>query len=65
MKRTAAWIAIVFFSAMTVALTFPGIAPFNTIRPFILGIPFVFAWYIIWILGALSVLFYLDKVFRE
>lgn len=65
MKRAATWIAIVYFIAMAIALTFPGIMPFNTIRPFILGIPFVFAWYIFWILGALSVFVFLDRVFRE
>ena len=65
MKRVATWTAIVYFIAMAIALTFPGIIPFNTIRPFVFGIPFVFAWYILWILGALSVFFFLDKVFRE
>jgi hypothetical protein len=65
LKRTAAWIAILYFIAMAVALTFPGIIPFNTIRPFVFGIPFVFAWYIAWLLGALCVFGFLDKVFRE
>jgi hypothetical protein len=64
-KRTATWVAIVFFPLMAVALTFPGIIPFNTIRPFVFGIPFVFAWNILWILAALCVFFLLDKVFRE
>jgi hypothetical protein len=65
LKRTAAWIAIVYFVAMAIALTFPGIVPFNTIRPFVFGIPFVFAWYIAWLIGALCVFGFLDKVFRE
>ncbi len=65
MKRTANRIAVVYFIAMAIALTFPGITPFNTIRPMILGIPFVFAWYILWILGALSVFAFLDKVYRD
>jgi len=64
-KRTATWIAIVYFVAMAIALTFPGIIPFNSIRPFVFGIPFVFAWYIAWLIGALCVLGFLDKVFRE
>jgi hypothetical protein len=64
-RRTATRIAVVYFIAMAVALTFPGIVPFNTIRPFVFGIPFVFAWYIAWLLGALCVLGYLDRVFRE
>jgi len=65
MKRAATWTAIVYFIAMAIALTFPGINPFNTIKPFVFGIPFVFAWYILWILGALCVFGFLDKVFRE
>jgi hypothetical protein len=65
LRRTATWVAIVYFVAMAIALTFPGIIPFNTIRPFVLGIPFVFAWYIAWLLGALCVFGFLDKVFRE
>ena len=65
MKRAATGTAIVYFIAMAIALTFPGINPFNTIKPFVFGIPFVFAWYILWILGALCVFGFLDKVFRE
>jgi hypothetical protein len=65
MKRTATWIAIVYFVAMAIAVTFPGVVPFNSIRPHILGVPFVFSWYIMWILGGLCVLLYIDKVFRE
>lgn len=65
LKRTATWIAIVYFIAMAIALTFPGIGPFNTIRPMVLGVPFVFAWFIMWVLGALCVFGFLDKVFRE
>ena len=49
----ARWLAAVYFVAMAVALTFPGVAPFNSARPFILGVPFVFAWYLAWIAGAL------------
>ena len=65
LKRTASWIAIVYFIAMAIALTFPGITPFNTVRPMVFGIPFVFAWFIGWVLGALCVFGFLDKVFRE
>ena len=65
MKRKVTWVAVVYFSAMAVALTFPGIRPFNTIRPFVLGIPFVVAWYILWILGALVVFAVLHRVFSK
>ena len=60
-QRAAAWIAIVYFIAMAVAVTFPGIAPFNKIRPFVLGVPFVFAWYLFWVIGALFVFLYLHR----
>jgi hypothetical protein len=61
----AKYIAFVYFTAMALALTFPGIAPFNTIRPFVLGVPFVFAWYVIWILGALLVLALLHRAYSK
>ena len=65
MKRTLTWAAVVYFCLMAVALTFPGIRPFNAIRPFVLGIPFVFAWYIMWILGALVVFAILYRAFGK
>ncbi len=65
MKRFATWFSICYFVAMTIALTFPGVAPFNTIHPLVLGIPFVFAWYLLWILGALTVFGFLYWVFNE
>jgi hypothetical protein len=60
-SRAAKWIAIVYFIAMAVAVTFPGIVPFNRVRPFVLGVPFVFAWFLAWIVGALFVLLYLHR----
>lgn len=65
MRRTVTRIAVIYFVAMTVALTFPGIRPFNTIRPYVLGVPFVFMWYIFWILGALVVFVVLHRVFSK
>jgi len=64
-RRRASYAAIVYFAAMVVALTFPGLRLFNTIRPFIIGIPFVFAWYLMWILGALVVFVVLHWVYSE
>ena len=54
-----------YFIATAVALTFPGITPFNTIRPMVFGVPFVFAWYLGWILGALLVFMLLYWAFNE
>jgi hypothetical protein len=65
MKRAITRAAIVYFVAMTVALTFPGIQPFNTIRPLVFGVPFVFMWYIFWILGALVVFLVVHRVYSK
>ncbi|UCG84795.1 MAG: hypothetical protein JSW71_12630 [Gemmatimonadota bacterium] len=65
LKRIATRAAIAYFVAMAVAVTFPGVTPFNTIRPFIFGVPFVFAWYLCWIVGSLLVFAFLYKVFSE
>ena len=64
-KRVAVWVATVYFVTMAVVLTFPGITPFNTIRPFVFGVPFVFVWYLAWILGALAVFTYLYWTFER
>ncbi len=50
---------------MAIALTFPGVAPFNTIEPFVLGVPFVFAWYLFWVLGSLVIFFILHRTFSK
>lgn len=55
-RRVSRWVVALYFVAMTAAVTYPGIILFNRVRPFVLGIPFVFAWYLGWIGGALVVL---------
>jgi hypothetical protein len=50
---------------MAVGVTFPGITPFNTIRPFVFGVPFVFAWYLCWIVGSVLVFTFLYWVSDE
>lgn len=64
-SRLARWVAVVYFVAMTVAVTFPGVMPFNHARPFVLGLPFVFAWYLMWIVGAFPVFLFLYKSGRR
>jgi hypothetical protein len=64
-KKVVTRLAIVYFVAMTIAVTFPGVEPFNRIRPFVLGVPFVFMWYIFWILGALAVFSACHRVFSK
>ena len=64
-SRLARWVAVLYFVAMTVAVTFPGVIPFNHARPFVLGLPFVFAWYLAWIVGAFAVFLFLYKSSRQ
>ncbi len=53
--RRRALLASLYFVAMAVAVTFPGVIPFNRIRPFVFGVPFVLVWYLAWVTGALLV----------
>ena len=53
--RRRALLATLYFVAMAVAVTFPGVIPFNRIRPFVFGVPFVLVWYLAWVAGALLV----------
>jgi hypothetical protein len=65
MKRVMIPVAIAYILAMAIALTFPGLNPFNTIEPRIFGVPFVFAWYFFWIVGAFIVLSLLYKAYEQ
>ena len=51
-----------YFLLMLVSTTWPGAVPFSRIRPFVLGLPFSFAWVAGWILGSVFVLLALDRV---
>jgi hypothetical protein len=53
----AAWIAL-----YAIAVTYPGITPFNRIQPLIFGLPFVFFWIVLWIVIGLIVLVITDIV---
>ncbi len=65
MKRNAVRIAMVYFTAMAIAITFPGIRPFNTIQPLIFGIPFVFAWVLSWVVGAVVIFLILFRTYHK
>ncbi len=65
MKRGAVIMAFVYFIAMGIAVTFPGITPFNTIEPLVFGIPFVFAWVLSWVAGSMLVFFLLYRAYHE
>ena len=56
LRRT---LVIAFFLAYAVAVTFPGVVPFNRIFPLVLGLPFVLAWYAGWVvLGGVVLVVY-------
>lgn len=54
--------AVVFFILFTVAVTWPGMVPFNRIQPWILGLPFSMAWIALWVVLSFLVLFAVDRV---
>jgi hypothetical protein len=60
-RRNARILGVVFFLANVVAVTWPGLVPFNRVRPFVLGLPFVMVWLTIWVLAAMIVLLVIDR----
>lgn len=56
-KRLARAVTTLYVVAMAAAVTYPGVVPFNTIRPFVLGLPFSFFWVAAWTAGA-CIVFY-------
>ena len=60
--RATRTLAVLFFLAYAVAVTWPGVLPFNRIRPLILGLPFIMVWVALWIVGGILVLWWLDRV---
>ena len=62
MSRRAARILFCgFFLAYAIALTWPGILPFNRIRPFVLGLPFSFFWVTLWVVLGFFVFIAVDR----
>lgn len=55
-KRLVPALAVTYFIAMALAVTYPGYVPFNRIHPFVLGMPFALFWQLLWIVGAVLVL---------
>jgi hypothetical protein len=51
-----------FFVLFVVAVTWPGMVPFNRIEPKILGLPFSMAWVAFWVALSFLVLAVLDRV---
>lgn len=54
-------LAVVFFLAYAVALTYPGMIPANRIRPLILGLPPSLLWVACWVALSIPVLVLLHR----
>lgn len=60
--RTARVLTVTYFVLFVVAVTWPGMVPFNRIRPLVFGLPFSMAWIALWIVGGVLVLWMLHAV---
>lgn len=60
--RYARTVALVFLAAYAVAVTWPGMVPFNRIHPLVFGLPFSMVWIAIWIVAGCLVLWMLHRV---
>jgi hypothetical protein len=58
--RAARRLVGAFFAINLIALTFPGVMPFNRLRPFVLGLPFNFFWVVLWVVLGGAALWWLD-----
>ena len=61
-KRKVRTAFAAFLLINAVAVTFPGVVPFNRIRPFVLGLPFILFWVVLWIILALIMLVVTDLI---
>ena len=63
--RAVRLLAGAYFVLMLLATTWPGMLVATRIRPFVMGLPFAFAWVAAWIAGAVLVLWGLDRSERR
>lgn len=56
------WGAGAFFLLFVLAVTWPGMLPFNRIHPLVLGLPFSMFWIALWVFGSFLVLLFVDWV---
>ena len=61
-KRSVRIAFVAFLILSAIGLTYPGITPFNRIRPFVFGLPFIFFWVVLWIVLGLIVFVITDAV---
>lgn len=60
--RTARILAGVFLALFLLAVTWPGMIPFNRIHPLVLGLPFSMAWVAGWVAAGCGVLWMVHRV---
>ena len=60
--RTARFFAAGFLVLFLLAVTWPGMIPFNRVRPLVLGLPFSMAWVALWVVLACLVLWLVHAV---
>lgn len=65
MLRTIRWGAALFFLLFALALTWPGMIPFNRIYPLVLGLPFSMAWIGLWVVLSFLVLLWVDQAEKK
>jgi hypothetical protein len=54
--------AALFFVLFALAVTWPGMLPFNRIHPMVLGLPFSMFWIALWVFMSFLVLLIVDRV---
>lgn len=64
-ERGARRLVVITFVLYTLALLWPGVIPFNRIRPFILGLPFNFFWVVLWVVLGGIALWLADRVYAR
>jgi len=53
--KAARRLLLLYLAALTIALMYPGVLPFNRVDPRVLGMPFVVFWSAAWVaLGAIA-----------
>ena len=64
--KAARGLVVLYLAALAIALTFPGVLPFNRVYPFVLGMPFVIFWSAAWVALGVATLGLLERaVARE
>jgi hypothetical protein len=60
--RSVRVVATIFFILFVLAVTWPGMVPFNRIEPLVFGLPFSMFWPACWVFASFLVLLWVDRV---